>query len=270
MISEVLSGNRSTKQDPRAKMGRYGDSNMSHTEDGEMIIPRRILENNPSLMKALIGEFKEAGLNPMEFMVGSEDAKINPETGEEEFFDPMTMMLVGGGIGLGKSLLDSRGMDKALASSQAGYEKAQGMLSPYSDIGLKGMQDYASRISAGFSPEQYRDEEGYQFALDEGQKAIGNKLASMGMSQSGKAAKEAARFAEGLAAQDYQNAFNRYLADNQQFAALGNMGLKSALGIGDLYGRMGETAAEAQMAKMSGQNQLLGGLLNLGGALFGG
>lgn len=251
-------------------MGRYGDSNMSHTEDGEMIIPRRILENNPSLLKALIGEFKQAGLNPMEFMVGSDDAKVNPETGEEEFFDPMTAMLIAGGVGLGKSFLDNSRMDEASAMAQQGYGQAQAQLSPYSQIGLQGMQDYANRIGQGFDPESMMNDPGYQFALEEGQRAIGNKLAASGMSQSGKAAKEAARFATGLADQNYNEAFNRWLAENQQFAGLGNMGLQSALGIGDLYGKKGQTAAEAEIAKMSNENQMLGSLLGFGGALYGG
>jgi len=138
MFSEMLTG-RVDQEDPRAEMGRFGDNRMAHVEDGEMIIPRRVLDQNPRLSAMLIGAFEESGLDPEEFMVGSEESKINPETGEEEFFDPMTMMAISTGVGALGSILDRKDSKKANQATQAGLEQARKQLSPYSKIGRQGL-----------------------------------------------------------------------------------------------------------------------------------
>jgi len=267
MFKELLSG-RTEASHPEAQKGRFGDDHMVHAETGEVISPKRGMENNPSFSELLAGLFEKENLDLSEFGVGMGTAKVNPETEKEEYFDPMTMMLIGSGVGLGKSFLDSRGMDKANRYAQQGFSQAQSELQPYSAMGLKGMQDYSERISGGFDPEKFRNSEAYNFAKEQGLDAIESRLAASGMAQSGKAAKEAGRFVTGLAEQDYGAAFNRWLQDNQQHANMGNMGLQSALGIGDLYSQKGQTAADAQIAKQSSQNDILGGLFNLGASLF--
>jgi|WetSurMetagenome_2_1015567.scaffolds.fasta_scaffold00310_24 hypothetical protein len=62
-----------------------------------------------------------------------------------------------------------------------------------------------------FSAEDFQVDPGYQFRKDQGNKAIDNKLAAMGGVQSGLALKDAMTFNQGLAAQEYQGAFDRYM-----------------------------------------------------------
>lgn len=267
MLSEMLTG-RVEQDDPRAKMGRFGDNKMVHAEDGEMIIPRRVLEQNPRLSEMLIGALEDSGLDPMEFMVGSEKSKVNPMTGEEEYFDPMTLMAISTGVGALGNILDRKDNKKAAAAAQAGLSDARNQLSPFQDIGLQGMRDFSSRIGEGFDYDDYKNSEGYEFALDEGMKAIDSKLNTMGLRSSGRAAKEGARYAQGLASQDYGDAYSRWLANNSQFANLGNMGLGAAQGVANIANQAGQTQAQAQMANASNRNQMLGGLMNLAGTLY--
>ena len=66
-----------------AEKGRNGDKYVAHVAEGEMIVP-------PTLPPEIIAQIRAAmeaqGMNPDEFTVGDVDAKINPETGEQEFF----------------------------------------------------------------------------------------------------------------------------------------------------------------------------------------
>jgi hypothetical protein len=267
MFSEMLTG-RVEESDPRAEMGRFGDNRMAHVEDGEMIIPQRVLASSPGLRELLLGAFEENGLNPDEFMVGSEESKTNPMTGEDEYFDPLTAMAISGGVSALGGILDRKDNKKANAAMQAGLQQAQKQLSPYSKIGLQGMQDYSSRLGDGFNYDDYKNSEGYDFALNEGLRAMDARLGAAGMSKSGKAVKEAAKYAQGLASQDYGDAYSRWLANNSQFANLGGMGLGAAQGIAGLQSQAGQTQAQSHMANASNRNQLLGGLMNMAGTMY--
>jgi len=61
-----------------------------------------------------------------------------------------------------------------------------------------------------FGMQDFNQDPGYQFRLDEGQKAIERSAAARGGLQSGSALKAAARYGQDMGSQEYQNAFNRY------------------------------------------------------------
>lgn len=65
-------------------------------------------------------------------------------------------------------------------------------------------------LTKDFGVEDFRADPGYQFRVEQGNRAGTNKLASMGMSQSGSAVKEAIRFNQGEADQTYNDAFSRF------------------------------------------------------------
>lgn len=66
-----------------ARKGRNGDKHIAHVAEGEMIVPPTL---SPELIAQIRAEMEAQGMNPDEFTVGDVDAKINPETGEQEFF----------------------------------------------------------------------------------------------------------------------------------------------------------------------------------------
>ena len=67
-------------------LGRFEDDHIAHVATGETVVPKGILDANPELRKMLYDQFKEFQVNPEEFVVGSPAMKINPVTGQPEFF----------------------------------------------------------------------------------------------------------------------------------------------------------------------------------------
>ena len=65
--------------------GRGTDTVMGHLSLGEVVIPRAFLDD-PQVMQALKNVFDSTGTNMAEFTVGDKANKINPETGQPEFF----------------------------------------------------------------------------------------------------------------------------------------------------------------------------------------
>lgn len=66
------------------------------------------------------------------------------------------------------------------------------------------------KYTKDFSMADYQADPGYQFRLDEGQKALERSAAARGLLASGSTLKGIQRFAQGEASQEYTNAFNRY------------------------------------------------------------
>jgi hypothetical protein len=69
-----------------AKMGRNGDVHIAHLQQGEGVVPREVLENNPELAQEIGLAISAEGADPSAYIVGSESNSINPYTGQREFF----------------------------------------------------------------------------------------------------------------------------------------------------------------------------------------
>lgn len=108
-----------------------------------------------------------------------------------------------------------------------------------------------------FGTADFQSDPGYAFQLAEGQKAQERSAAARGGLLSGGAVKDSLRFSQGLASQDYQNAFNRFQTNRsnklnslQSLAGLGqtaanslsNAGQNMANGIGSALGNYGAAA----------------------------
>lgn len=68
------------------QMGRHGDDQMAHVGTGEVVVPNEIIDQNPTLMSAIIKAFVNSGQDWRQFMVGGEEDKRNPQTGAREYF----------------------------------------------------------------------------------------------------------------------------------------------------------------------------------------
>lgn len=73
---------KNTKGHDLARKGRNGDTHVAHLADGEMIVPPVISDE---VREALYQELLANGIDPEEYMVGSDQMSINPETGLPEF-----------------------------------------------------------------------------------------------------------------------------------------------------------------------------------------
>lgn len=115
---------------------------------------------------------------------------------------------------------------------------------------LMGLNGDAARNTAR---QMFATDPGYQFAYDEGMRALDQSAASRGMLNSGATQKAAMRYGQGLADQQYGSYYNR-------MADLGRTGLTAtnAMMSPIMQGRMGEMNAAGVAANM--QNQ--GGMAN--------
>lgn len=69
-----------------ASYGRGGDDTIAHVATGEIVIPRKLIENNPKMRDSIFSHLRELGIeDPEQYVVGSDANSINPETGLAEF-----------------------------------------------------------------------------------------------------------------------------------------------------------------------------------------
>lgn len=80
-----------------ARYGRGGDTMMAHVTPGEMVVPRRVLQNNPQVARGLGTAFRDIGADPRRYVVGSGQNSVNPATGKREFFLPQLISAITGG-----------------------------------------------------------------------------------------------------------------------------------------------------------------------------
>lgn len=70
-----------------AAMGRDGDDVVAHLQTGELVIPAKLLEDNPDMKETIFAFLEGQGIeDPQRYVVGSDANSINPDTGAAEFF----------------------------------------------------------------------------------------------------------------------------------------------------------------------------------------
>lgn len=159
------------------------------------------------------------------------------------------------------------GMQNANSAVSGSYEDQKKYLNPYNDLGIKSL----AQLTSG---NLMQNDPGYQFRLDEGNKAINASLAARGLGNSGAALKSLTKYGQDYASGEYGNAFNRQMQ-------MANMGLNAAGGLSNAagsYGQQlannylgyGQAAAGSQMAKYQGQQNGIGSIVGAAGAALGG
>lgn len=172
---------------------------------------------------------------------------------------------------------------------KAGYDQIGASYQPY--------VNQASTLSGNTSgalnnliqdPGSVRSLPGYQFAQQEGSRAIDRSAAARGMDQSGRTLKDLNRFGTGLADQTYGNQLQRLMGLNQQGFSQGmqaqgaqnqayGQGLQGQFGArqtaygGDMgsAGTIGQGDIAAANARASGSQNLLSTGLKIGGMALG-
>jgi len=72
--------------DDLASKGRFGDKYLTHVSEGEILIPKEFLEQNPNFRDQVYKEMGSMGFNPSDFTVNAGDlTNRNPKTGLMEF-----------------------------------------------------------------------------------------------------------------------------------------------------------------------------------------
>jgi hypothetical protein len=175
----------------------------------------------------------------------------------------------------------------AMRQQMAALERGQQMTEPFRNTGVAANQQLATLLGIGqntgdpnygefareFSLSDFESDPGYQFRLQEGQRAIDRARAARGGFFSGDALREAQQFGQGLAAQTFDDSYRRWLQQRQQQTSnLQNLAGTGAnmTGLGaTLAGGVGDVQAAGGIARQNVINQTIANVLgqNVGGAL---
>jgi hypothetical protein len=144
---------------------------------------------------------------------------------------------------------------------------------PYREAGYRALSKLeAASDYTPFGMDQFQADPGYGFRLAQGQKALERSAAARGGLISGNTGGALQQFGQGLASQEYQNAFNRYQAERQSrlgplqslagvgqtsVNALGQAGQNYATNAGNAYGAAGQARASGYMGTA---NAIAGGI----------
>lgn len=186
--------------------------------------------------------------------------------------------IIGGGLSVLGGIFGGKGAKKAAkAQTQAAqmgineiarqYDQTRADFAPYREAGSQAIGSLSAMLQPGYD---HTTSPGYQFRFNEGQRAVEGSAASRGMLMSGGTLKDLTRFGQGIAAQDFNDQFNRtasVAAGGQQVnSTLGQLGANAANSTANLYGNIGNAKASGY----AGQNQAFQGTLGNLAYLFGG
>ena len=121
-----------------ASLGRFEDTYIVHAAEGETVIPKEVLADNPKLKEDIFKQMRAVGIDqPESYVVGNALNSINPNTGQPEFFFKKLKRFlptigaivgniiapgIGGAIGSGLgSLAAGEPIDKALVNAGVAY-----------------------------------------------------------------------------------------------------------------------------------------------------
>ena len=149
-----------------------------------------------------------------------------------------------------------------------GLNTATGALQPYVTAGQGGLSTLASMLGPGGSlitpltaSQVMANDPGYQFRLQQGQKALETSASARGGLLGGAAEKAAMQYGQGFASNEYQNSWNRLMQQRQQ-----QYGMLSGLaGMGEQAGGMLTNAAMTGAGMMTNANMTGAGLLTNAG-----
>lgn len=193
---------------------------------------------------------------------------------------------------------EAQARERALELQRQMFERQVELQEPFRQAGITSQNELMRQFglagdetSAGygnllrdFGAADFQADPGYGFRLAEGTKALERVAAARGGLLSGGAIKAGQRYAQDLAANEYQNAYNRYqqnrLARYNMLSGQQGVGMGAASNVGNAaqnYGQQGgQQIVGAGQARASGylnaqeaRNAMIGGLTNIGADLAG-
>lgn len=124
------------------------------------------------------------------------------------------------------------------------------------------------KYAKDFSMADYQADPGYAFRLSEGMKGLQNSAAAKGLLSSGSTLKGITDYSQGMASQEYGNAYNRYQTNRANqlnpLQSLMGSGQTSANTLTNAAGQLGQGLGQAAVAT---GNARASGYLNTGNAL---
>lgn len=149
---------------------------------------------------------------------------------------------------------------RQIAESRRQFDLTRSDTAAQRELGVSATNQMQNLLSGGeVTPEMMGP--GYQFRFDQGQNALGNMLNRTGMKRSGRAMKEAMRFGQGQASNEYGNYFARLM----QMSGLGAGGAGQSAAAGARLASSPGYGIQAQAAGVGPSainNAVQGGLSN--------
>jgi hypothetical protein len=197
--------------------------------------------------------------------------------------------LLGGASARKQAEAKARALAQARGEVTSAYNTSKGYYDPYYQTGTAASNRLAELMGIGgnagaegygslmknFSMADYQQDPGYQFRLQEGLKQLGRTSAARGGALSGATLKGTQNYAQNLASQEYGNAYDRYMAQQQNrynmLSGQQGVGYRAGGALSDLsqnYGTnmanfsMGQGAIDA--AKTAAKYKMYGDILGAG------
>ena len=179
--------------------------------------------------------------------------------------------------------------DRSAALQKEMFDEQKRLSEPYRQAGLTGQNRLMELLGLGgntgaagygqysrdFGMQDFQQDPGYRFRLGEGLKAMGHAAGARGGLISGQTMKGMEDYRQGLASQEYGNAFNRYqtnranqlqplgsLMSSGQAAAAGQAAQAGQYGVnaGNMMGQAGQSIAAGQMGSANSIGNALGAM----------
>lgn len=106
----------------------------------------------------------------------------------------------------------------AISAQERALERQIELQQPFYLGGVNALMNYQKASAPDYKPfgmDQFQADPGYQFRMSEGLKALERSAAARGILQSGQTLKDITRFGQDAASEEYQNAFTRYMTENE-------------------------------------------------------
>ena len=151
---------------------------------------------------------------------------------------------------------------QGLAAQERMYNQTRADQEPWRQAGMTALNQLIPLATnyQKFGMDQFQQDPGYQFRLNEGLKALDRQAAARGGLISGNAMKAAGRYGQDYASNEYQNAFNRYQTErNAQLnplQSLAGVGQSATNYVGNAAQNMGQ--AQNQNMQSIGNAQASG------------
>jgi len=168
--------------------------------------------------------------------------------------------VVGGSIvsgAMGSSSAKKAGRAQAAATRQATalqremYNTTRNDLAQYREVGGKYTNELDRAmpgLTKNFAMSDFEKDPGYDFRMQEGQKALERSAAARGGATGGAALKALSRYGQDYASNEYSNAYNRFGQDRDQrfnkLSSLANMGQSAAAGSAQAAQNFGNQAGQ--------------------------
>lgn len=167
------------------------------------------------------------------------------------------------------------------------YNKNTANAQPYMDAGrtsLGQLQGSMGDLTRKFGAGDFQQDPGYQFALNQGMQAIQRSAAAKGSLNSTGTMQDLNNYAQGMASQQYQNAYDRFTQNQQQRynmlsgqAGMGQASMSALAGVGENYANqvgsnmlgMGNARSAADMQQSKFMNSLIQGGTTMAAASMG-